>query len=357
MNIQEAEQSKQTNTIINLSVRLIALGLIFFWCFLIIAPFINLAAWAIVLAVTLYPFHEQLTKVFKGGTVWAASVIVVLLLLIMIVPGVWFLFSSVDEVKALASQYREGLIAIPPPEESVKGWPVIGNKVYEFWTQASTDLSKIVSDNRESLKPFLIKLFSALASTGKGLLLLAGSIILSGVFLSYADASSKAVKALFTRLAGSKGETMASISEVTIRNVAKGILGVSVIQSTLAGIGFVLAGIPAAGLWVVVCLILSIVQVGIIPVTIGTIIYIWNTADTLTATLFTIWMLVVGISDNILKPIMLGKGAPVPMLAVLIGSIGGFIHSGFIGLFTGAIILSLGYKLFEGWLTDESQAG
>ena len=130
----------------------------------------------------------------------------------------------------------------------------------------------------------------------------------------------------------------------------------AVIQSILAGIGFVLAGIPFAGLWILVCLILSIVQVGILPVSVGVIIYIWSAADTLTATIFTIWMVLVGISDNILKPILLGKGAPAPMLVVFLGAIGGFIATGFIGLFTGAIVLTLGYKLITGWLSPQSGA-
>ena len=143
---------------------------------------------------------------------------------------------------------------------------------------------------------------------------------------------------------------MAEMAEVTVRNVAKGILGIAVVQSLLAGVGLVIAGVPFAGLWILLCLILAIVQIGILPVSIGVIIYIWGSADTLTATLLTIWMILVGVSDNILKPIMLGKGAPAPMLIVFLGAIGGFMFSGFIGLFTGAIVLSLGYKLFIGWL-------
>ena len=187
-----------------------------------------------------------------------------------------------------------------------------------------------------------------LASTSKGVLLLTASIIIAGVFLAYGESAAKAAKALFKRLAGNRSYDMATISALTIRNVVKGILGVAVIQSTLAAIGFIAAGIPAAGLWVLCCLILGIVQLGTFPVAIITIIYAWSSLSTLAATIFTIWMIIVSISDNVLKPILLGKGAPVPMLVVFLGAIGGFILSGFIGLFTGAIVLSLGYKLFEG---------
>ena len=148
---------------------------------------------------------------------------------------------------------------------------------------------------------------------------------------------------------------MSSSAQLTVRNVAKGILGVAVIQTTLAGAGFVIVGIPLSGLWILICLILAIVQIGIMPVSLGAIIYAWSAFDTLTASLFTVWMIIVGISDNILKPIMLGKGAPAPMLVVFLGAIGGFIATGFIGLFLGAIILTLGYKLMLAWLDPDSE--
>jgi hypothetical protein len=111
------------------------------------------------------------------------------------------------------------------------------------------------------------------------------------------------------------------------------------------------------GVWILICLILAIVQIGILPVALGSIIYIWGTAATSTALIFTIWMIFVGLMDNFLKPIMLGKGAPAPMAVVFIGAIGGFIFSGFIGLFTGAIILSLGYNLVMGWIYNRTPEG
>jgi predicted PurR-regulated permease PerM len=176
--------------------------------------------------------------------------------------------------------------------------------------------------------------------------------ILSGVFLAYASSAGNWIKTLFNRLMGSSNFDMAEISALTIRNVVKGILGVAIIQSTMAAIGFIVVGIPGAAIWVLCCLILAIVQIGTLPVAIPVIIWAWSAESTLSATLFTIWMIVVSISDNILKPILLGKGAPVPMLVVFLGAIGGFILSGFIGLFTGAVVLSLGYKLFEVWLNE-----
>ena len=115
------------------------------------------------------------------------------------------------------------------------------------------------------------------------------------------------------------------------------------------------AGVPGAGLWAFLCLFLAIIQIGIAPVAIPVIIYMFYSASTLTAGLLMVWLVLVMLSDNFLKPILLGRGAPVPMLVIFLGSIGGFISMGFIGLFVGAVILSLGFKLFQAWLKVNSE--
>jgi predicted PurR-regulated permease PerM len=346
------------NTVVHYSIQLLALALLLVWCFKILEPFITLFVWGAVLAITLYPMHSGLTNKLKGRNAWSAVLITVLLLAIIIGPAVWLLFATVGEFRDLGEAYRAGNFHIPPPTEKVKEWPLIGSTAYNYWSQASKDLTALVGEHSDQVKSVLLTLFDLLKNTGKGIVLFTLSIIVSGVMLAYAKPAGNFMKALLTKIAGKVGENMAESAELTVRNVAKGVLGVAVIQSILAGIGFVLAGIPFAGLWILVCLILAIVQVGLLPVSAGVIIYIWSSADTLTATLLTVWMLFVGVIDNVLKPILLGKGAPAPMLIVFLGAIGGFIFSGFIGLFTGAIVLTLGYKLVNGWLfgqTEESK--
>jgi predicted PurR-regulated permease PerM len=231
----------------------------------------------------------------------------------------------------------------------------VGNKVFEVWAAANANITTLVMEHTDQVKVISLKFLELLASTGKGILLFTLAVVASGVLLAYAKPSGEFAKTLFVKLLGKMGDEMTDLAEVTVRNVAKGILGVAFIQSMLAGIGFVLAGIPLAGLWIVICLVLAIVQIGILPISIGVIIYIWGHGTTTAAVLLTIWMLIVGVSDNILKPIMLGKGAPVPMLVVFLGAIGGFMSTGFIGLFTGAIILSVGYKLLQAWLNGSAE--
>jgi predicted PurR-regulated permease PerM len=278
-----------------------------------------------------------------------------LLLGIIIVPATMLMISTVNEIKQTVEEYKAGNITVPPPPANVKEWPVVGSRVYDLWDRASQNIFPLIQDNRDKVKMAAVWFFGALASTGKGLGLLAVAIIVSGFLLVFGTDAGNFARRFLTRLSGNKNHDMADIAAVTIRNVVKGILGVAFIQSTLACIGFIAVGIPAAGLWTLFCLILAIVQLGTFPVAIFVIIYAWNHETTTVALVFTIWMIFVSVIDNILKPIMLGKGAPVPMLVVFLGAIGGFILSGFIGLFTGAVILSLGYGLFDLWLKETAE--
>ena len=346
---QAKEEQSSLRRIIDLIVRLLALSLLVYWCFLALEPFFSLMIWASVLAISLYPSFKKIKGWIKGKNTLAAVIITIVLLAILIVPPAWLIVSTGSDVKVLAENVKSGEIAIPPPTENVQEFPVIGKQVYHIWSLASTDLQAAVVQYQEQIKTTGAKLVAMVAGTATGLLLLAAAIIISGVLLAFAIPLGKFARVMFVRLAGPEGVELATMAENTVRNVTRGILGVAFIQSMLAGIGMAVAGVPLAGLWTVLCFFLAVVQISMLPVSIGVIIYAWSNFSTTAALLLTIWMLLVGISDNILKPIMLGKGAAVPMLVVFLGAIGGFIHSGFIGLFTGAIMLSLGYKLFMEW--------
>jgi len=341
-----------SNPVIHYALQLLALAGLLLWCFQILQSFFIPLIWGAVLAITLYPLHKKFTKKLRNA--WSATLITIFSLSLIIGPAVLLMVGTVDEFKQLVSAYRSGELDVPLPDAKVKDWPIIGDKLYEYWSEASINLGNFIGNHSTEVKSILLRLFELFASTGKGIIVFTLSIIISGVMLAYAEPAGRFARNLLVKLAGKAGEAMSDSAALTVRNVAKGILGVATIQTILAGIGFVIVGIPFAGLWILVCLILAIVQIGLLPVSVGVIIYIWGAADTLTATLFTIWMIFVGIVDNILKPIMLGKGAPAPMLVVFLGAIGGFMATGFIGLFLGAIILTLGYNLLMAWLMPES---
>ncbi len=341
-----------TQEIVDLALQLVALALLLIFCYKVLSPFVSPVVWAAILAVALHPIYQRVKTAFKGKGALAAVLLTFVMLSLLVLPAAWLTITTADEVKDVATAYKAGQITIPPPPEKVKDWPLIGNKAYILWTKASSDLESLVLEHQDQARSIAAKGVALLASTGKAILFVTLAIIISGVFLAYSAQSADFARRFFQRLLRSTNLDAPALAASTIRNVVKGILGVALIQSTLVLAGLLVAGIPYAGIWFFLCVVLAIIQVGILPVSIGVIIYIWSHGGGLTATLLTIWMLAVGLLDNVLKPILMGKGASVPMLVIFLGSLGGFMYSGIVGLFTGPIVLSLGYRLLDAWLKE-----
>ncbi len=195
-------------------------------------------------------------------------------------------------------------------------------------------------------------LLGTVASGITGVLLFTISILIAGLFMAKADSMVAGLKRLATRIAGDDGPEWVDLSGATVRSVMQGVLGVAVIQAFLAALGLFIMDVPGAGLWSVLILLLAIMQLPPLLVLAPIIAYVFSYADTTPAVLFTIWSIFAGISDAFLKPMMLGRGVAVPMPVILLGAIGGMITSGIVGLFVGAVILALWYKLFTVWMKN-----
>ena len=345
------QNTPTTRHVVQMALQLLMLALLLDWSYHILFPFVTPILWGAVLAVAMNPIHYRLKQTLKGKGTLAAVIICISMLALIILPAVVLLLNTGDEARDAMRDFQAGKIKIPPPGDHVKDWPLIGKKADAIWRQASDDLSHLIEKNPERVKSFARKTVGLIKSTAAGIGLFTVAVIIMAVFLSYSVSASNFARSLFSRLMNSSSFDMPAIAATTIRNVVKGILGVAFIQTLLFAAGLWLAGIPYAGVWSLCCLVLAIVQIGTLPIALGVIIYVWGQDSTLAAILVTIWMVIVSLLDNVLKPILMGKGAAVPMLVVFLGALGGFIYMGFIGLFIGAVILSLGYKLFDVWLT------
>jgi predicted PurR-regulated permease PerM len=339
---------------IDIAIRIGVLALLIAWCFQILRPFITPVIWGTVIAIAFYPACRKLRDLLGGRIKVAAAILTIISLLLIILPSIQMVGSFIDGMTYLNDKVQRGEIKVPPPPDYIDSWPVIGKPLKSRWHEASVNLETTLARYVPQLKAVSLKLLELAMSTTMGLLQFTLSIIIAGVLMANAKEGGNLVRDLFVSLAGERGSDFADISTITIRNVVKGILGVAIIQGLLAGLGFMVAGVPGAGIWAFLCLFLAIIQIGVAPVAIPVIIYMFYSADTLTAGLLMVWLILVMLSDNFLKPILLGRGAPVPMLVIFLGSIGGFLSMGFIGLFIGAVILSLGFKLFRGWLKINS---
>ena len=341
---------------IDIAIRIGVIALLIALCFTILRPFIFPVMWGIILSITLYPACSRLSSLLGGRVKLASAIIASVMLLCIILPSIQMVDSLVGGTKYINEKIQRGEIKVPPPPDNIDEWPLIGESLKDEWLEASENLKETLARFQPQLKAMGLWLLKSAMGTAMGLLQFALSIIVAGIFMANAGGSGKVARDLFVRLAGERGASFADIANKTVHNVVKGILGVAIIQAMLAGTGFFVAGVPAAGLWAFLCLFLAIIQIGIFPVVITVIIYMFSSSDTFTSGLLTGWLIIVSLLDNFLKPIIMGRGAPVPLLVIFLGAIGGFISMGFIGLFVGAVILSIGFKLFGVWLEDISQS-
>ena len=324
-------------------------------CLLILRPFIPLLAWGIIIAVSIYPGFQKLQLALGGRRVLTAILFTVLLLAFLIVPVVLLAETLVEGVQTLAAHFKDGTFIIPPPPAKAESWPIIGAPLNRVWSLASKDLAGAVRSFAPQIKAAVPGLLSASAGIGFVVVQFVLSIVVAGIVLANAQAAYEVICSLCNRLFGDKGREFQQLMGATIRSVTTGILGVALIQSVLAGLGFLVAGLPGAGLWAVVFLIAAVLQVGALTL-IPAVIYMFTISSATKAVIFLVWCVFVALVDNVLKPLLLGRGVAVPIVVVFLGAIGGFVALGLTGLFLGAIVLSVGYKLLLAWLDQSSTA-
>jgi predicted PurR-regulated permease PerM len=312
--------------------------------------------WSAVLAVALYPVFEWISFRLGGRRRLAAVLTTILSLLIIIGPATWLALGLIDSLRVISDQLDPSMLTIPPPPDSVKQWPLIGEPIYQFWELASTNLSAALAKIIPQLKPLGSKLLRIGADTGLGIVKFLVSIIIAGFLFSPAPAIVDAVKRFARRLNPARGEEFADQAAATIRAVSRGVIGISVLQALLAGIGLMGAGIPQASLITFGVLIFGIIQIGPSVILIPVIIWSWTLLDTTSALLFTAYMVPVNLLDNVLRPIVMGRGLKTPMLVILVGVIGGTLAYGITGLFLGPIVLAVIWELLGAWIRDTETA-
>jgi predicted PurR-regulated permease PerM len=335
---------------VDLILKVGSLALVVYLCIRILRPFLSMLLWGLIIAIILFPLFSKIRDWLGKRTKVSSLLLMVVGLAILVLPSIWLVNQLVDGIRILSENLQGEQFTLPPPSESVAGWPLIGPGLYERWQAASENLGPTLAQYLPQIRQWGEKVFGAIANTGLGILQFAVSIIIAGIFLMFFEKGSYNGKAFFNKLVGERGEEFLHISLVTIRNVALGVLGVAIAQTTLMGVGLILADIPLAAVWIVVILIMTIAQIPVLIFNIPMIIYLFAFRDPGPAVLWTLYFLVMGLMDNVLKPMIYGKGAAVPMLVIFLGAIGGFAAFGFIGLFLGAIILSLAFRLYVTWI-------
>lgn len=345
------QTSEFTRNTIEAAVRLGLLLLLAFWCFSIISPFVLPVMWAVIIAVAIYPMFTRLKAAMGGRNKLASIVYTLLALALLMTPTIMVSNSIIDTSVVISEGYAAGTLKIPPPDDSVRDWPVIGEKLHLFWARASNNLEETLIYYKPQVEATGKYLVSTAAGLGGSILMFVLSIIISGVLVANAEEAYRLTQKIFSRLTNiENGKEYTDLTKATIRSVAQGVLGVAAIQAVFAALGMMVMDVPAWGLWSAIILVLAIAQLPPILVLGFVIAYVFSVADTTPAVIFAIYSFIVSASDGFLKPLFLGRGMSTPMLVILLGAIGGMLMSGIIGLFVGAIVLALGYELFMKWL-------
>ena len=324
-------------------------------CYMAFAPFLTLAAWSVILAVTLYPIHQKIARSVRKQ--WLASLILVVVGLVVIgVPLALLMNSFADSVRGFIESVNNNTLQIPPPSEGAKGIPVVGAKLHDYWTKADADLPGLVQSMQPKIGELARVALSTVAGIGTTLLLFLASFIIASIVMAYGESGANTMYKIGDRVAGpEKGPGLVSLCAGTIKTVALGVLGVAAIQALLVGGVLMIAGVPGAGVLAIIALLLGIAQIPAIIVILPAIGWIWTGSgyDTTSSAIYTVILLVSGLADNVLKPIFLGRGVDVPMPVVLFGALGGMATAGILGMFVGATALSLGYQIFMAWVNGE----
>jgi predicted PurR-regulated permease PerM len=324
-------------------------------CFRVFSPFLTLMVWALILAVTLYPLHQMLARRMRGKQGLAATVLVILGVVVIVTPTALLMHSLGDSLRGLVHAVENNTLAIPAPREGVKEWPVVGETIYTTWSAAHTNLPALVQSWQPHIGNLAQTALAVVASIGGQLLLFLASFIVAGIVMAYGASGAAATRAIFARVAGEqRGEALASLSMATTRAVAQGVIGVAFIQAILIGLALLVAHVPFAGIFAIVAVLLGIAQVPALVVTLPAIGYIWWSGEysTAMATTHTVILLIAGMADNVLKPLLLGRGVDAPMPVILFGALGGMASAGILGMFVGATLLAMGYRIFMSWVAD-----
>jgi predicted PurR-regulated permease PerM len=346
-------EQRVSSRLLDVLIRAALLGVVAVLCYQIFSPFLALMVWSVILAVALYPLHQWIARRIGGRQSLASIILVIVGALLVLVPIGLLVNSFGDSIREFIGAVQNDTLEIPAPREGVEHWPIVGKQIYDIWSQAHADLPGLVMSLQPKIGELATRALSIVATIGTDLLLIVASFIIASILMANGEAGARSSRAIFARVAGPvRGEALARLSTATIRAVAQGVIGVAFIQAMIIGLALLAAGVPAAGILSIVALVVCIAQLPAIVVILPVVVYIWSSGNysNTAAVVYTVILLLTGMVDNVLRPLMLGRGVDTPMPVILFGALGGMVSRGILGMFVGATLLALGYEIFLAWV-------
>jgi predicted PurR-regulated permease PerM len=346
-------------SLVERAIGLALLALLIWLVLLIVQPFAGALIWAIVLAVALWPVFARLRTAFGGRRGLAALLVTLVLLAVMVVPIVRLALDVGRQADELVRLGEELLRArSPTPPAWLAQLPLLGTWVESFWSTLLVDREAALGQ----LLPYLREIWPRLLEFGAGLGLVALqlllSVLLTGLLLVHGELCADYVRRFVARVGGRRAGHLVDVAGDTVRAVALGVVGTAIVQALLALAGYVLAGVPAAGLLALLVFAFSTVQLPVLIAALPAPLWLFfSEGPTATAIVLSIWVVGVSLIDNFLRPYLISQGTPLPVLLIILGVVGGLLAFGPIGLFFGAVVIAVAHRLLVDWLDQPSPPG
>ena len=336
-------------------IRLLLLAGLGAACALILQPFAEILIWAGLLAVILKPIQLWLQHQLRFNRWGSAALIVLVGLLVLLGPVGALAATLLNNISDLLELLRQSRHTLPEAPQVLEELPLVGPAIPPILHGALSDLHSLLRSHSDTLAEMSTRLLETTLAKGLGFLKLLVSLLVAALMLARSEALMQRLDGVLRRLAPEHADTLQRITTTTVRNVSRGVVGVAFLQALLIGLGLLAAGVPWAGLLTVLALILCLLQIGPLPVVIVALLLAWNQLAPLVALLLTLWMIPITLLEHVLKPLLMARGLPVPMLVILVGVLGGTLKAGVAGLFLGPVALSLGYHFVRLWVGTPPQ--
>ncbi|USD52530.1 MULTISPECIES: AI-2E family transporter [Vibrio] len=352
-NLEKVLAKALTTSLIRFSVTTLIV-IVCWWAFL---PFLPILLWALVLAIALYPIKLLIERKFSLSSSRSATLIAIVGVLILGTPTAMVGNSFASKTLGALESYRDGTLVVSKPADSVKSWPLVGEKVHAVWYEAADDLPTFIEKRQPQIKTFFSGFVDSATGAAKSMFMLIGAIIIAGIMLAWAQPAAKSIRKIFISFTDEvRGPELHELTTATIRQVAVGIIGIAFLTAMAFGAVVALSGVPVAALFTLIALVFAIVQLPVTIIALVAVGLLWaGDSGTVHNVIFTILLIAASLIDNFLKPLILGRGLDVPMPIVLIGAVGGMMSGGILGMFIGAAFLAAGYQVFMKWVDTETQ--
>jgi predicted PurR-regulated permease PerM len=348
--------STQSQDLTRTTLALLFIGILIAASFWILHPFISSGVWATMIVISTWPFMLRMQTLLWGKRSLAVMFMTLLLLMLLVVPFFVSTVMIIDRSDEIVGWTRSlTTLSLPLPPDWVANLPVVGRKLAERWTQLAaispTELSaRLTPYAGEAAKWFAAKAGGISLIIVQFLL----TVIISAILYASGEKAAAGVRLFAQRLAGQQGEDAVILAAKAARGVALGVGITALVQSLLGGIGLAISGVPVAALLTAIMFMLCLAQIGPTVILVPAVVWLFWQDQTLWGSIMVVWTIFVGTIDNVIRPILIKRGADLPLILIFAGVIGGLFAFGIIGLFIGPVVLAVSYTLLEAWVVGDS---